>query len=153
MRTDVVERSRMEQTLRSALQDRSPATGPASPGTARLRGVRSCRPRSNRSSRLDGRTGRRRGTRPPGGCQRIGIPPDVFIPIAEETGHVGALDMRLLDLACRQLARWRADTPDMAGVSMSVNISSLHVRHSSLADDIHRALNRISSRRATWCSN
>ncbi len=36
------------------------------------------------------------------------VPPDEFIPIAEDAGLIGELDAWVLDQACRQLARWVA---------------------------------------------
>lgn len=62
------------------------------------------------------------------------IPPDRFIPVAEETGLIETLGMWSLDEACRQLAAWRA-----AGLpvpTVSVNLSALHFRNETLPDTI-----------------
>ena len=47
-----------------------------------------------------------------GGTRRAGmLPPDVFIPVAEETGLVGAIGDWMLSEACRQVARMAAQAP------------------------------------------
>ncbi|NWG29969.1 MAG: diguanylate cyclase, partial [Rhodocyclaceae bacterium] len=39
--------------------------------------------------------------------QRGMVPPDVFIPLAEEIGLIGTLGLEAVEAACRQLAHWR----------------------------------------------
>jgi diguanylate cyclase (GGDEF)-like protein/PAS domain S-box-containing protein len=68
------------------------------------------------------------------------IPPDSFIPVAEETGLIETLGVWSLDEACRQLSEWRA-----AGLSVpaiSVNLSALHFRNASLAQTIAGVLRK-----------
>jgi EAL domain-containing protein (putative c-di-GMP-specific phosphodiesterase class I) len=68
------------------------------------------------------------------------IAPDVFIPIAEETGMIRALGAFMLDQAIGQLASWRSRWREFADVTMAVNVSALQVGHASLADDVRWAL-------------
>jgi EAL domain-containing protein (putative c-di-GMP-specific phosphodiesterase class I) len=58
------------------------------------------------------------------------IPPDSFIPVAEETGLIEALGMWSLDKACAQLSEWRAS--GLMVPAISVNLSALHFRNSTL---------------------
>jgi diguanylate cyclase (GGDEF)-like protein/PAS domain S-box-containing protein len=52
------------------------------------------------------------------------ISPGEFIPLAEETGLVVPLGTWVLREACRQLVRWRADHPQWAPQTCSVNLSA-----------------------------
>jgi PAS domain S-box-containing protein len=56
--------------------------------------------------------------------ERGPLPPDEFVPLAEETGLIGALGAFVLEHACDQAAAWRA-----AGraVHLAVNVSALEV--------------------------
>ena len=53
------------------------------------------------------------------------ISPAVFIPVAEESGIIGELDVWVLDRACRDVAAWRAAGLDVPRVS--INISRRHM--------------------------
>ena len=53
------------------------------------------------------------------------VPPDVFIPVAEESGAMLDIDAWVLDRACRDLAGWQVQGLDVARVS--VNISRRHL--------------------------
>jgi len=65
---------------------------------------------------------------------RIG--PDVFIPVAEETGLIVPLGQWVLEQACAQVRRWHAVSPALV---MSVNLSARQFQHPGLVDDIKRA--------------
>jgi len=57
---------------------------------------------------------------------RGSIAPDVFIPIAEETGLIHALGIWILEQACKQLRIWQSqikDASDPLPLSINVNIS------------------------------
>jgi diguanylate cyclase (GGDEF)-like protein len=58
--------------------------------------------------------------RQPGGTV---LPPDDFIPFAEENGMIGKLDSFVREEACRQLAGWAARDGWPAAFTMAVNVS------------------------------
>lgn len=60
------------------------------------------------------------------------IPPDVFIPIAEESGLINVIGEHVLRVACAQLASWRADFPGDPGLWIAVNISRRQLLHPEL---------------------
>ncbi|MGO9361510.1 MAG: putative bifunctional diguanylate cyclase/phosphodiesterase [Xanthobacteraceae bacterium] len=62
------------------------------------------------------------------------IPPAEFIPVAEETGLIGAIGGRILRHACRDAATW----PDE--VRVAVNLSSLQFRAGNLLSVVMDAL-------------
>ncbi|RJK94201.1 putative bifunctional diguanylate cyclase/phosphodiesterase [Vallicoccus soli] len=65
------------------------------------------------------------------------VPPGEFVPVAEETGAVVALDRWVLRRACHQAARWRAaGTP----VRVAVNLSALQLATGDLDDVVGAAL-------------
>ncbi|HSP38869.1 MAG TPA: EAL domain-containing protein [Frankiaceae bacterium] len=68
------------------------------------------------------------------------LPTDVVIDVAEHTALIRPLGVFMLAAACAQLAAWRRQVSSMRHVTMAVNISALQAQHSSLADDVHRAL-------------
>ena len=68
------------------------------------------------------------------------VPPGDFIPVAEETGLIRRIGRWVLHEACGQLARWRSDMPQAAGLSMSVNVSARQLQDASLIEDVESAL-------------
>src|SRR6266508_3973965 len=68
------------------------------------------------------------------------VPPGEFIPIAEETGLIRPIGRWVLHEACRQLARWRSDLPQAAGLAMSVNVSARQLQDASIVEDVESAL-------------
>ncbi|MHA6625142.1 putative bifunctional diguanylate cyclase/phosphodiesterase [Pseudonocardia sichuanensis] len=76
-----------------------------------------------------------RWERPGGG--RLG--PDVFIPVAEETGLIVPLGRWVLAEACRQAARWRVEHPG-AELFVSVNLAARQVREPGIVDDVAQIL-------------
>jgi diguanylate cyclase (GGDEF)-like protein len=65
------------------------------------------------------------------------IPPNSFIPIAEDTGQIIAIGRWVLHEACRQAAEWRADGHQL---TISVNVSGRQLDDSQLVDDVQDAL-------------
>jgi len=63
---------------------------------------------------------------------RVG--PDVFIPLAEESGHIIEIGEWVLDDALRTLSEWHAQ--GLNHISMSVNVSALQLLRSKLAVQI-----------------
>ena len=51
------------------------------------------------------------------------VPPDIFIPLAEQIGVIVDLGNWVLDVACQELARWAA-IPAMTHLMMAVNVST-----------------------------
>jgi diguanylate cyclase (GGDEF)-like protein/PAS domain S-box-containing protein len=68
------------------------------------------------------------------------LPPEDFIPAAEETGFIVALESWTLREACRQLKAWQASLPIAAGVWVSVNLSGAHVRVPGLLERVGDSL-------------
>ncbi|QOR39168.1 EAL domain-containing protein [Billgrantia diversa] len=61
------------------------------------------------------------------------VPPGDFITIAEESYLIVSLGDWVLETACRQLAEW-TDLPNLAGLSMAVNISPLQFQQPDFVD-------------------
>jgi diguanylate cyclase len=72
--------------------------------------------------------------------QRGLVGPNEFIPVAEQSGLVGELTLRVLDLACKEAASW----PEVNGhrPSVAVNLSARSLLDLGLADDIEAVLAR-----------
>ncbi|WP_204140378.1 EAL domain-containing protein [Halomicronema sp. CCY15110] len=70
------------------------------------------------------------------------VSPEIFIPIAEETGWIVGLERWLLHQACAQMQRWQTQFSTLNLAFMSVNISPVHVMHPTFVDDIAQALHQ-----------
>lgn len=68
------------------------------------------------------------------------IPPDEFIPIAEQTGLIRSVSWSVLTQACRQVKRWQESQGRGASLSVSVNISAKQLQSPGLVGDVRRAL-------------
>jgi diguanylate cyclase (GGDEF)-like protein len=66
------------------------------------------------------------------------VPPNEFIPLAEELGLIESIGEWVLEQACRQLAAWQQlyDIP----LDMSVNVSALQFARSDLVETVRRVL-------------
>ncbi|WP_028492033.1 bifunctional diguanylate cyclase/phosphodiesterase [Thioalkalivibrio sp. ALE19] len=68
------------------------------------------------------------------------IPPDRFIPVAEQSGLIAALGEQVLQKACRQAREWRDNGVDFGHVA--VNISPAQIRRSTVAAQVSGALEK-----------
>lgn len=67
-------------------------------------------------------------------------PPD-FIPLAEETGLIIAVDRWILREACKQLKKWQQEIPSLSKLKISVNVSGKNLSQPDLIDYIESVLN------------
>jgi diguanylate cyclase (GGDEF)-like protein len=66
--------------------------------------------------------------------------PDQFLPVAEEAGLMNAINLWVLDAACRQAASWeRKGTPVRVGINLSASL----FRHHDVAKLVTAAVNRV----------
>jgi predicted signal transduction protein with EAL and GGDEF domain len=68
------------------------------------------------------------------------VMPDVFIPVAEETGLIGPLGDFMLVEACRQMRRWQDKHPRDPRLCISVNVSTRQLAQSDVAEQVRRVL-------------
>ncbi|GGC09146.1 hypothetical protein GCM10011352_39370 [Marinobacterium zhoushanense] len=68
------------------------------------------------------------------------VRPDLFIPVAEESGLIVPLGEQLLEQACRQLQRWRGTA--LEGVRIAVNASTVQLREKEFAAKLANLLER-----------
>ena len=68
------------------------------------------------------------------------IPPDKFIPVAEESGLIVTLGAYILETACAEAVRWQsmADHP----IQVAVNVSSIQFRREHFVDEVKKILKR-----------
>ena len=74
--------------------------------------------------------------------ERGPISPDVFIALAEESGHIEALTAWVIDQAAGQLAQWRGASQQMAALGMHVNISGRDLANAALVPLVREVLAR-----------
>ena len=69
------------------------------------------------------------------------IPPDQFIPLAEETGLILPIGLWVLDTACAQLAAWQRDalTRDLV---LAVNVSARQFHQADFVSQVQSVLQR-----------
>jgi EAL domain-containing protein (putative c-di-GMP-specific phosphodiesterase class I) len=68
--------------------------------------------------------------------------PDGFLAVAERTGMIVPIGAWVLEEACRQLAEWRRDMPDVAPLGVAVNVTSRQLRSAGFAKTVEMALAR-----------
>jgi diguanylate cyclase (GGDEF)-like protein/PAS domain S-box-containing protein len=68
------------------------------------------------------------------------VPPDAFIPLAEETGLILPLGRWILEEACRQMQDWEQNCPRVSGLVMSVNLSPRQFRQPDLHEQVAAVL-------------
>ena len=67
------------------------------------------------------------------------LSPDLFVPIAEQTGLIRPLSQWVLNAALRQCSRWRQSGLD---ISVAVNLSMRNLHEPEIADMIRKLLSR-----------
>lgn len=68
------------------------------------------------------------------------VPPDVFIPLAEQNGSILAIGEWVLEEACRQLAEWRSQ--GLTWLRVAVNLSTAQLHHPELPTRVEQLLSR-----------
>ncbi len=66
--------------------------------------------------------------------------PDLFIPIAEETGLVGPIGEWMLAAACRQVREWQRAHPLSSTLGVTVNVSGRQLAQGGLVKQVERVL-------------
>ncbi|MDD5390399.1 MAG: EAL domain-containing protein [Gallionellaceae bacterium] len=66
------------------------------------------------------------------------VPPNDFIPIAEECGLIAPISEWVLDTACKQAKAWRA--ANMPAISLGVNLSARQIEHPHFVDKFIHSL-------------
>lgn len=69
------------------------------------------------------------------------VPPAEFIPLAEETGLILPLGLWVLETVCQQLVKW-AGQPELAHLTMAVNVSALQFHQKDFAEQVLAILDR-----------
>ena len=70
------------------------------------------------------------------------VPPDDFIPFAEQHGLIGKIDSFVLDEACRQLAEWTSRDDWPADFTMAVNVSGAELSDPEFAAHVAEVIHR-----------
>jgi len=68
------------------------------------------------------------------------IMPDTFIPVAEETGMIGAIGEFMLTESCRQMRTWQQRYPRETPLTISVNVSTKQLAQGNVAEQVQRVL-------------
>ena len=67
------------------------------------------------------------------------VPPDEFIPLAEETGQIVGIDNYVFDAVCRQLQTWEEL---MKGLSIAVNFSAISFMEADFIERVQQTMAR-----------
>ena len=141
LRLDLEKHRRVEEQLRTALDHHGPVAPQHRPGHPVPRLFPVFQPVFTATGRLVSFEALCRLTDTDGAPVR----PDAFIGIAEQTGLVRRLGAYVLDAACGQLARWRADPGNLfvdQTVTMAVNISAIEAQEPGFAHRVRTVLER-----------
>ncbi|MCZ0978591.1 EAL domain-containing protein [Streptomyces diastatochromogenes] len=68
------------------------------------------------------------------------VPPDQFITLAEESGHIMPLGAWVLEHAALDIARWQRAHPHRSPLRANVNVSARQFRDPGFLDEVRRAL-------------
>jgi diguanylate cyclase (GGDEF)-like protein/PAS domain S-box-containing protein len=69
--------------------------------------------------------------------------PSAFLPLAEETDLIVAIDRWVLEEVCRQAQRWEEEYPSASLLTMNVNLSPKQLKGGGLARTIEETLKRV----------
>jgi len=123
MQTRVMERATLEGNLRQAIE--------------RCQLVLHYQPQVQANGRISGAEALVRWNHPERGM----VSPAAFIPLAEETGLILPLGQWVLDTVCATLAEW-ADRPEMADLTIAVNVSARQFHHPDFVNHVFSTLAR-----------
>ncbi len=70
------------------------------------------------------------------------VPPDEFIPLAEETGLIVPIGHLVLDEACRQTRAWQEQHTGASSLQVCVNLSMRQFQHPRLSQEIIQILQK-----------
>jgi diguanylate cyclase (GGDEF)-like protein len=70
------------------------------------------------------------------------IPPDEFIPVAEEMRLMGPIGQWVLEEACAFLGAWRKGRPQASALVISVNISAMQLREPDFVEQVESVLRK-----------
>jgi diguanylate cyclase (GGDEF)-like protein len=79
--------------------------------------------------------------------QRGFVPPDTFVPIAEETGLIVPIGQWIMREACSQMNRWQKQFPQHSALMMSVNLSPRQFLQIDLVERIEQILDETQVKR------
>ncbi|GAC1580857.1 MAG: EAL domain-containing protein [Candidatus Elarobacter sp.] len=68
------------------------------------------------------------------------VPPSDVLDLADETGLAVPIDQWVLRTACAQLRAWQAHAPELASLTMSVNVSAKQFAYNDLGQNVRRVL-------------
>jgi PAS domain S-box-containing protein len=68
------------------------------------------------------------------------VPPDEFIPLAEDSGLIVPLGQYVLREACAQTAAWRRELPDAHNLVVSVNLAAEQLTDFNFTDQVQQIL-------------
>ncbi|WP_420548954.1 putative bifunctional diguanylate cyclase/phosphodiesterase [Curvivirga sp.] len=68
------------------------------------------------------------------------MPPNVFIPVAEETGLIRELTRTVISKSLKQLATWRETVPNMRHMTMAINLSPVQFEDDEIINDLKLGL-------------
>lgn len=74
--------------------------------------------------------------------QRGLLQPGEFIPFAEETGQIIAIDRWVMEKACSQLKEWQDEYVNLEPIYMSVNMTTSHLTHPDITDFIQSIIQK-----------
>ena len=68
--------------------------------------------------------------------QKGTIPPSMFISLFEQNGFIQKIDFFMFEQVCIYLNRWKAINPNHDPLTISVNLSRLHLNNTTLVEDL-----------------